>query len=274
MGKISIRVNNLSYSYRDSIKALDGVSFSVEEGSYVSLIGHNGSGKSTLAKVIIGLLSDYKGEVYLFEKKLEKSTLVELRKNIGIVFQNPDNQFVGSTVADDIAFGLENKQVPHDEMDQIIKEVASYAGMEKFLDHEPTMLSGGQKQRVAIAGVLAMEPSIVIFDEATAMLDPKGKKEVSLMIEKIREKNPNITIVSITHDVEEAAKSDFVIVLSEGKVILSGKPNEVFSKKDILNEIKLDVPFVEKAKEYLKEKNKGEGYSFSTIEELGDYLCQ
>lgn len=274
MRKVNIEVNNLSYSYRDDIKALDGISFTIKEGSYVCLVGHNGSGKSTLAKVLIGLLNGFNGSVKIFDKELNKENLVDIRSNIGIVFQNPDNQFVGSTVADDIAFGLENKQIPREQMQQIIDEVASYAGMTKFLNHEPQSLSGGQKQRVAIAGVLAMEPKIIILDEATAMLDPKGKLDVSKMIKKVRDKFPEVTIISITHDVEEANLADYIIVLNEGKVALSGSPEEVFSQKEILEKIKLDIPFVYKAKDYLKSKNKGDVYSFSTIEELGDYLCR
>ena len=167
-----IDVRNLSFSYDGEHPAIKDVSFSVEEGSYVAIIGHNGSGKSTLAKILMGLLNGYEGEVKLFDTVLSSKTVVALRKRIGIVFQNPDNQFVGSTVADDIAFGLENHEVPHEKMEGIIQAYAAEVGMSQFLDHEPESLSGGQKQRVAIAGVLAMNPDLVIFDEATAMLDP------------------------------------------------------------------------------------------------------
>ena len=240
----ALKVENIRFQYDKAERIiLDGVSFSVEAGSYVSLIGHNGSGKSTMAKLIMGLLGDYEGDVYLFGEKLEKSTLKRLRAKIGIVFQNPDNQFVGSTVADDIAFGLENTQVPHEQMQSIIDEVARDAGMEEFLNHEPSSLSGGQKQRVAIAGVLAMKPSLVIFDEATAMLDPRGKKEIRNLILKTKRENPDLTILSITHDIEEAAASDKVIVLERGKILLQGTPLEVFSHHEELVKARLDVPF-------------------------------
>lgn len=239
-----IEIQNLSFSYDGEHSALNGVSFSVEEGKSVAIIGHNGSGKSTLAKVMMGLLSGFEGEVKIFSTPLTGKTLFAIRSRIGIVFQNPDNQFVGSTVADDIAFGLENKQVGHEEMETIVKRYADEAGMKEFLEREPQSLSGGQKQRVAIAGVLAMNPDMVIFDEATAMLDPKGKREIAELVAKMKEKKPNLTLLSITHDVEEASRSDQVIVLNDGKVFLSGTPDEVFAHDEELQKINLDIPFI------------------------------
>jgi len=239
-----IDIKNLSFSYDGEHPALNGVSFTVEEGKYVAIIGHNGSGKSTLAKVMMGLLSGFEGDVEIFQTPLSGKTLFAIRSRIGIVFQNPDNQFVGSTVADDIAFGLENKRIPHTDMERIVKEYADEAGMKDFLEREPQSLSGGQKQRVAIAGVLAMNPDMVIFDEATAMLDPKGKREIAELIAKMKEKKPELTILSITHDVEEASHSDQVIVLNDGRVVLSGPPEEVFSHEVELQRINLDVPFL------------------------------
>ena len=158
----------------------------MNKGEYVAIIGHNGSGKSTLAKLIIGLLEAQKGTIKVFDQVLNEENLYAIRSKVGIVFQNPDNQFTGSTVADDIAFGLENHEVPHEQMDDIISKYARIVNMEEFLDKEPTSLSGGQKQRVAIAGVLAMHPDLIIFDEATAMLDPKGKSEIKNVIKKIK----------------------------------------------------------------------------------------
>ena len=244
MAEKIVEAKGLSFAYsEEDPKVLSDVSFSVDKGSYVAIIGHNGSGKSTLARILLGLLDGYSGEVYEFGERLDKKSLNRLRSRIGIVFQNPDNQFVGSTVADDIAFGLENKCVPSEKMQGIIERYAEYAGMKDFLAREPTSLSGGQKQRVAIAGVLAMEPDLVIFDESTAMLDPKGKKEISSLISKVKSTKPDLTIISITHDIEEAAASDEVIVLNKGKIVLQGKPEEVFSHEKELSDCHLDVPF-------------------------------
>lgn len=273
LAKTVISVNNLSFSYTQDKKVLDDISFSINEGEYVCLIGHNGSGKSTIAKILMGLNSNFDGSIKIFDIDLNKKNLVQIRQDVGIVFQNPDNQFVGSTVADDIAFGLENKKVSREEMDKIIHEVTAYAGIQEFLDHEPSALSGGQKQRVAIAGVLAMQPKIVILDEATSMLDPKGKREVGQLIDIVKERNPLLTIISITHDIEEARKSDKVIVLNEGKIVYFDSPKEVFQHIKELKAIHLDSPFLDRAKHYLKEKGQNCGV-FATVEELGDFLCR
>ena len=270
----AIEVNDLSYSYQGEGLALSGVSFSVAQGSYTCIIGHNGSGKSTLAKVLIGLLGSFKGQVKILGKTLTKKTVASIRREVGIVFQNPDNQFVGSTVGDDIAFGLENLAVPQEEMVKIVKEFAIATGMEKEIDVEPASLSGGQKQRVALAGVLAMSPSIVILDEATSMLDPKGKEEIDSLIHKLRETKPELTILSITHDLEEANHADHVIVLSEGKVLLSGEPSAVFAYQDELREAHLEVPFFYRLVRALKEEGVEVPTSINTIEKLEEYLCR
>ena len=269
-----VEVNHLSFSYDGEHAAIKDVSFSVEEGSYVAIIGHNGSGKSTLAKILMGLLNGFEGEVKLFDTVLSDKTIISLRKKIGIVFQNPDNQFVGSTVADDIAFGLENHEVPHEEMEGIIQTYASEVGMSKFLDHEPESLSGGQKQRVAIAGVLAMKPELVIFDEATAMLDPKGKKEIADIILRMKRENPNLTILSITHDVEEANRADEVLVLNEGKLFLSGKPSVVFAHQEELHQIQLDCPFLPTLIAALKKRGIQIPDDINDQETLEEFLCQ
>ena len=269
-----VSVKNVSFSYDGEHPTLRDVSFDVEMGSYVAVIGHNGSGKSTLAKILMGLLGDWKGDITLFDLPLNEKNIVELRKKIGIVFQNPDNQFVGSTVADDIAFGLENRRVPQEEMQGIIEKYAKEAGMIDFLEREPGSLSGGQKQRVAIAGVLAMKPELVILDEATAMLDPKGKNEIAAIIKKMKEDNPNLTILSITHDVEEAARADQVIVMNDGACILSGTPNEVFSHEKELKEIRLDIPFFPSLLRALERNGVTVPSTVDTIEKLEDFLCQ
>ena len=270
---IALSIKNLTFSYDDKVKVLKNINVEIEEGKYVSLIGHNGSGKSTLAKVIVGLLETRVGTIEIFGDALTEKNVREIRQKVGIVFQNPDNQFIGATVRDDIAFGLENHCVPHKDMDKIIDDYAKKVGMYEFLDKEPTRLSGGQKQRVAIAGVLAMKPNIIIFDEATAMLDPKGKKDIRSYILELKEENPNITIISITHDIEEAYNSDEVIVLNNGEVLLQGKPSEVFANEQLLANIDLDLPFFMKVKNALL----SEGVDVKdthTIEELVNKLCR
>ncbi len=250
-----IEVNHLSFSYEKNHEVLDDLSFSVESGSYVSLIGKNGSGKSTIAKLLVGLLPLKKGDIKIFDLPLNKDNVSKIREHVGIVFQNPDNQFIASSVRDDIAFGLENRCIPREEMDDIIIDVASKVNMLPFLDKEPENLSGGQKQRVAIAGVLALKSDVIIFDEATSMLDPKGKSEILNTIKLLRKENPNLTIISITHDVEEAFSSDRIIVLDEGKIAFDLEPNELIKHKDELSKIGLDIPFKYKLIDMLKKNN-------------------
>lgn len=269
-----VEAQDISYSYDGKTDALSGVSFSIESGSYVALIGHNGSGKSTLAKILTGLLTNFKGSLSIFGIPLNKENLGKIRSRLGIVFQNPDNQFVGSSVRDDIAFGLENRQVKHEEMEGIITKYAEEVGMSSFLESAPENLSGGQKQRVAIAGVLAMKPDLLIYDEATSMLDPKGKKEILALTKKMREENPNLTIVSITHDIEEAASADEVLVLNEGKLVLAGKPSEVFSHEEELNGIHLATPFFNQLLTALKKNGLEVPSSIADIASLESYLCR
>lgn len=237
-----IKIEDLIFSYDRETPVIQGVNLEIEEGSYTTIVGHNGSGKSTIAKLMIGLLEAEQGKITIDGLPLDEEHIYEIRERVGIVFQNPDNQFIGATVADDIAFGLENHQVEHEQMQPIIEEFASRVHMTKFLNSEPTKLSGGQKQRVAIAGVLAMKPQIIIFDEATSMLDPQGKAEINGLIQDIHEKS-NLTIISITHDIEEVAHSDHVIVLDQGKIVLEGKPDEVLRYEKELLDLQLDIPF-------------------------------
>jgi len=244
-----IEIRNVSYAYNETRNAVDGVSFDIKKGDYVTIIGHNGSGKSTLAKLIAGLLPIKEGKIIVEGKEVNEENIAEIRTRLGIVFQNPDNQFIGSTVKDDIAFGLENKQVRSQDMDAIIKEYAEKVGLTAFLNYEPQNLSGGQKQRVAIAGILAMKPDIIIFDEATSMLDPKGKKEIKKLMYDLAASGDDITIISITHDIEEVLQSDDCIVLNRGKLFMHDKPEKVFEDAEKLRQIELDVPFIEKVRE-------------------------
>jgi energy-coupling factor transport system ATP-binding protein len=246
-----IEIKNISFSYNNIDLALNNVSLSIPKGKYVTIVGHNGSGKSTIAKCIIGLLQTSHGEIIVDGLSLNEENVDAIRAKVGLVFQNPDNQFIGSTVRDDIAFGLENRRVNPQEMDQIIERFASAVGMSDYLNFEPTKLSGGQKQRVAIAGALSMTPQILILDEATSMLDPKGKSEVNNLVTQLHAQT-NMTIISITHDIEEAYQSDMVFVMNEGQIIDSGPPQEVLIKEDLLKSIKLDIPFALKFKGALK----------------------
>ena len=267
-----IEVKNLSFAYDESAKTIDEVSFSIEEGTYTTIIGHNGSGKSTIAKLIAGLLEKASGSIMVDGMELNVENLNKIRSDIGIVFQNPDNQFIGSTVRDDIAFGLENHCVPQEDMDQIIEENAALVGMTKYLNQEPTRLSGGQKQRVAIAGVLAMKPKILIFDEATSMLDPQGKDEIKRVITELHGES-KLTILSITHDIDEVAKSDYVIAMDGGHVAITGTPKEVFKDPEKLKKMKLDVPFSLKLSEELQTCGLHVS-SHITQEGLVEELCQ
>lgn len=248
-----LEVKELNFSYEEEGKTIDNVSFSVEEGSYTTIVGHNGSGKSTIAKLIMGLLESASGTIKIDGIVLNNENLAKIRSRIGIVFQNPDNQFIGATVRDDIAFGLENHCVEPSMMDEIIDTNAALVKMSDFMDQEPTHLSGGQKQRVAIAGVLAMKPKLLIFDEATSMLDPDGKDEIKKVIMKLH-KESSLTILSITHDIDEVASSDYVVALDQGKVVLTGTPQEVFQQEKKLKEMKLDIPFSLKIADELKKR--------------------
>lgn len=248
-----IEVKNVYFSYDNQNDVIKDVSFNIEKGKYITIIGHNGSGKTTIAKLLAGLLPLKKGTIKIDGIELNEKNITEIRNKLGIIFQNPDNQFIGSTVRDDIAFGLENHQVKQEDMDNIINEYAKKVGLDQMLDKEPGSLSGGQKQRVAIAAVLAMKLNIIIFDEATSMLDPKGKEDIKKVMRELHE-NKDMTIISITHDVEEVMQSDECIILNEGEFYTSGKPSDVFKNVEELRKIKLDIPFALKAK-YLFNKN-------------------
>ncbi len=241
-----IKIRNLKFKYQGSnYFAINDINLELPKGKFIAVLGHNGSGKSTFSKLISGLYKPTEGEIYIDDIMIKKSSLKQIRKKIGIIFQNPDNQFIGSTVEDDIAFGLENKCVSREKIKQIIDTQLSLVDMSQFLDREPSSLSGGQKQRVAIASVLALNPEIIIFDEVTSMLDPKGKEDVLKIIKSIQEKREK-TLISITHDMDEAIMSDYCLVFSKGKIIASGDPKEILNNENIIKESKIDSPFIYK----------------------------
>ena len=247
--------NNVTFSYTpdvpDARKAVQGVTFAVNEGEWIAIVGHNGSGKSTLAKLLSGLLFPQEGEVRIMRDVLTEENIWDLRSHIGMVFQNPDNQFVGATVQDDVAFSLENNGVPYEEMVKRVHESLQQVKMDGFLNHEPHHLSGGQKQRVAIAGALAMHPRILILDEATSMLDPQGREEVLQIVQALREKI-GLTVLSITHDLEEAMLADRILFMNDGKKFAEGTPAEIFALGDQLVELGLDLPFAMKMTKLLQ----------------------
>lgn len=268
---ISIKNIHFNYQDQDTREALSDVSLDVYEGEWLAIIGHNGSGKSTLAKMMNGLLEVSSGEIYIDGQLLTEDTVYEARRKVGMVFQNPDNQFVGTTVEDDIAFGLENIGMPRDEMVRKINTSLEMVRMTKFKEKEPARLSGGQKQRVAIAGMIALAPKVVILDEATSMLDPQGRFEVISTIQQLH-KDKGITVISITHDLDEAAQADRVLLMEGGKVNRIGKPSEIFEMGTALVDKGLDVPFSEKLKAILKDKGMNVPNEYLDEEGLVEWL--
>lgn len=249
--KQMIELKNVSFRYDKTVEEyqIDTVSFHVKQGEWLSIVGHNGSGKSTVVRLIDGLLEAESGEIYVDGKQLTRETIWDIRSKIGIVFQNPDNQFVGATVEDDVAFGLENQGIPREEMLQRVEKAIEQVGMLEFKDREPSRLSGGQKQRVAIAGIIALRPTIIILDEATSMLDPEGREDLMAVMRELQKKF-QLTIISITHDLTEIALSDRTLVFQKGKLESSMTPRELFSRND-LNDIGLDKPFSKQVQESL-----------------------
>lgn len=274
-----IEIKNLKFKYNQDQTSytLNDLSFHVKHGEWLSIVGHNGSGKSTTARLIGGLLVADSGQIIVDGQELTEETVWDIRDKIGMVFQNPDNQFVGATVEDDVAFGLENKGLPYKEMVSRVQEALSFVGMMDFKDREPARLSGGQKQRVAIAGIIAMRPSILILDEATSMLDPEGRQELIQYIEDIRQQY-GMTVLSITHDLDEVAMSNRVLVLKQGKVESISSPRELFSRGSELVDLGLDIPFSALLTQKLK--NQGlidcEGYltEKELVEQLWEYLSK
>lgn len=247
--------NNVTFSYtpdEETVRnAVEDVTFSINKGEWIAIVGHNGSGKSTMAKLMSGLLLPQQGEVRIKLDVITEENIWDIRAQIGMVFQNPDNQFVGATVQDDVAFSLENNGVPHEEMVQRVKLALQQVKMESYINHEPHHLSGGQKQRVAIAGALAMKPQILILDEATSMLDPQGREEVLTIVQALREEI-GLTVLAITHDLEEAMLADRIIFMNEGKKYAQGTPSEIFALGEELVKFGLDLPFAMKMTKLLQ----------------------
>ncbi|WDV06761.1 energy-coupling factor ABC transporter ATP-binding protein [Lysinibacillus irui] len=252
-----LSLNNVTFSYtpedQASRNAVENVSFAVEEGEWIAIVGHNGSGKSTIAKLMNGLLFPQQGDVRILREPLSEDNLWESRSLIGMVFQNPDNQFVGATVQDDVAFALENNGVPFEDMVKRVHAALEQVKMSQFLDHEPHHLSGGQKQRVAIAGALALKPKLLILDEATSMLDPQGRAEVLQTVQTLRAET-GLTVISITHDLEEAMLANRVLFMNDGKKFAEGTPAEIFALGDKLVEFGLDLPFALKLSKLLQKE--------------------
>ncbi|WP_081168108.1 energy-coupling factor ABC transporter ATP-binding protein [Lactococcus garvieae] len=273
MNKI-LEVENLTFKYEEEQESptLDGVSFAVQAGEWVSIIGQNGSGKSTTARAIDGLLENVSGDIKIDGQVLNAENVWSLRQKIGMVFQNPDNQFVGATVEDDVAFGMENQGIPREEMIIRVEQALRQVNMLDFKGKEPARLSGGQKQRVAIAGIIALRPEIIILDEATSMLDPTGRAEIMRVIREIKAEY-NLTVLSITHDLDEATLSDRVLVMRAGKIMKSAKPEELFGSGEDMINIGLDMPFTSSlAKELRENFNLPEIYL--NEEELADILAE
>ena len=272
--KSIIEVKDLSFRYKEDQEYYDvnNVSFHVKRGEWLSIVGHNGSGKSTTIRLIDGLLEAESGEIWIDGQLLSSENVWDLRRQIGMVFQNPDNQFVGATVEDDVAFGLENQGLPREEMKKRVAESLELVGMLDFKKREPARLSGGQKQRVAIAGVVALRPAILILDEATSMLDPEGRRELIQTVQEIR-KDYQMTVVSITHDLEEVAMSDRVLVMKKGQVESTSSPRELFSRDD-LDQIGLDEPFTNQLRESLRETGYQLPDGYLTEGELEDKLWE
>jgi len=272
--KSVIDVKNLSFRYKESQEYYDvkDITFHVKRGEWLSIVGHNGSGKSTTVRLIDGLLEAESGEIVIDGQRLTEENVWNIRRQIGMVFQNPDNQFVGATVEDDVAFGLENQGLSRQEMKKRVEEALDLVGMLDFKKREPARLSGGQKQRVAIAGVVALRPAILILDEATSMLDPEGRRELIETVKEIR-KDYDMTVISITHDLEEVAMSDRVLVLKKGEIESTSSPRELFSRND-LDQIGLDDPFSNQLKHSLSQNGYDLPENYLTESELEDKLWE
>lgn len=272
--KSIIDVKNLSFRYKESQEYYDvkDITFHVKRGEWLSIVGHNGSGKSTTVRLIDGLLEAESGEIVIDGQRLTEENIWNMRRQIGMVFQNPDNQFVGATVEDDVAFGLENQGLSRQEMKKRVEEALDLVGMLDFKKREPARLSGGQKQRVAIAGVVALRPAILILDEATSMLDPEGRRELIETVKGIR-KDYDMTVISITHDLEEVAMSDRVLVMKKGEIESTSSPRELFSRND-LDQIGLDDPFSNQLKHSLSQNGCDLPENYLTESELEDKLWE
>lgn len=270
-----IEVKNVSFKYHTDQDnyTLKDVTFHVKQGEWLSIIGHNGSGKSTSVRLLNGLLVPESGNIIVDGELLTEKNVWDIRQKIGMVFQNPDNQFVGATVEDDVAFGLENKGVEHSQMRERVDEALNLVGMSAFKTREPARLSGGQKQRVAIAGAVALRPMIIVLDEATSMLDPKGRLELINTIRSIRE-DYQLTVISITHDLDEVALSDRVLVMKNGQVESSSTPRELFARGNEILQLGLDIPFTTSLINAFREDGFNLEEDYLTEKELENQLWQ
>ena len=271
-----ISLSHVTYAYPNSdVPALRDLSLTINKGEWVAIIGHNGSGKSTFAKLLNYLLAPDEGEITVNDVVATEENMWTIRDMVGMVFQNPDNQFVGATVADDVAFGMENRGVPRDEMITRVDAALEEVQMMPFADREPARLSGGQKQRVAIASVLALQPKILILDEATAMLDPTGRREMLALVHELKARmGDDLTVISITHDIDEAASADRVMVINDGELVETGLPAEIFANADQLRRFGLAVPFAEQLKEKLRLRGIAVPNEYLTTEGLVTWLWQ
>ena len=270
----AVTLKNIRFQYPNADQViLDDVSLSFPQGKWTTIIGHNGSGKSTLARLIDGLLVPQRGQITVGSLPVTEENLTKVHQQVGIVFQNPDNQFVGATVADDVAFGLENRQLPPAEMRPRIQQALAAVDMDQLADAEPAMLSGGQKQRVAIAGILALEPKIIILDEATSMLDPAGRQLVLRLLQQLRTQQ-QYTIISITHDPAEMAIADRVVVLDQGKIIRQGPVATVLQDVELLRHIGVGVPAAQGLRQALAARGVAVPKRYFTEEEMVEWLCQ
>lgn len=269
-----IKIENVSFTYigsEDQREALSDVNLSINQGEWVSIIGPNGSGKSTLAKTINGLIAPKAGKITVGGQELNDDNVWNIRQMVGMVFQNPDNQFVGSSVQDDVAFGLENLGIPRETMVERIRYALERVGMLEFADKEPARLSGGQKQRVAIAGIVALQPNIIILDEATSMLDPSGRQDVLQTVKDVKNQE-NLTVISITHDIDEAVESDRIVVMKDGHIKQQGTPSEIFALGNDLIDLGLDLPFPEKLKLSLEKQGIDVPEEYLTEEGMVNWL--
>lgn len=268
--KTIIEVNNLTFRYdlRKEEHTLSAVSFLVKQGEWIAVVGDNGSGKSTLARLMVGLLQAEQGQIKVEGVQLDQDSKWTIRQKIGLVFQNPENQFIGTTVQDDVAFGLENSNMPYSDMKQVVEEALALVDMVDYREHDPSRLSGGQKQRVALAGILAFQPKVIILDEAFVMLDPRSRAQLITTLKKLQDEK-NITIISVTHDMNEAAMADRMIVMDQGKIIEDDIPSNVF-----VSSPQLEAPFVERLRRYLEQQGRNVPRSYMTEDEMVKWLCK
>ncbi|GHP14680.1 energy-coupling factor transporter ATP-binding protein EcfA1 [Lentilactobacillus fungorum] len=268
-----IQIQNISFNYSNQPRLFDGLSLDVHQGEWLALIGQNGSGKSTLARLIDGLNVLTKGQILVAGMPVNDANVLKIRNKIGMVFQNPEDQFVGATVEDDVAFGLENRQVDRQKMHDIVKQSLKSVNMWEFRDRIPANLSGGQKQRVAIAGIIALSPEIIILDEATSMLDPRGRQDILNLVRQIKEKN-HLTVISITHDIDEAAGADRVVIINKGQKIDEDTPAQIFKHPKRLEQIGLDVPYTSQLIAALSKRSVHAAKEYLNSEELITWIKQ